>query len=323
MPPEILEIVHGRANPGIDPGLHIWGWEVPVYLFLGGLVAGLMVILPALELRGGRRPGAGIARLMPFAAIALVSLGMGALFLDLENKLHVFRFYMSIQPASPMSWGSWILLLVYPALLLMGLGSLADEQRRWLKDRTPAVLTGLLQRLVDLADSRRREVLWTTAATGLALGTYTGLLLGTLVARPLWNSALLGPLFLVSGISTAAALLLLTPMSHDEHRTLTRWDVVAISTELGLLALLLLDLAGGGAASSSAGALLLGGPWTPWFWSLVVVGGLAVPLLLDTVELRRRLPATLFSPFLVLLGGFALRWVLVAAGQESSLGMIP
>lgn len=324
MQPEILEIVSGRGNPGIDPALHIWGWEVPVYLFLGGLVAGLMVLLPALELRGGRRPGRGLSRLMPFAAIGLVSLGMGALFLDLENKLNVLRFYLAFQPTSPMSWGSWILLLVYPALLLLGLGSISAEQRRWVKDRAPAWSTGLLQRAFDLADGRRNAVLWTTGATGLALGAYTGLLLGTLVARPLWNSALLGPLFLVSGISTGAALLLLTPMSEDEHRTLTRWDVAAITTELALLALLLVDLAGGGASSAAAGSLLLGGPWTPWFWALVVVGGLTVPLLLDAVELRRRLPATLYSPILVLIGGLALRWVLVAAGQESSIGgLIP
>ena len=30
---------------------------------------------------------------------------------------------------------------------------------------------------------------------GVALGIYTGILLNTMVARPLWNSAILGPLF--------------------------------------------------------------------------------------------------------------------------------
>ena len=38
-----------------------------------------------------------------------------------------------------------------------------------------------------------------------ALGIYTGVLLSALGARPFWNSALLGPLFLVSGLSSAAA----------------------------------------------------------------------------------------------------------------------
>lgn len=29
-------IISGRMNPEIDPILHIWGWEIPLYLFLGG-----------------------------------------------------------------------------------------------------------------------------------------------------------------------------------------------------------------------------------------------------------------------------------------------
>ena len=31
------ELVNTRHNPMIDPAMHIWGWEIPVYLFLGGL----------------------------------------------------------------------------------------------------------------------------------------------------------------------------------------------------------------------------------------------------------------------------------------------
>ena len=36
-------IVSGRNNYLIDPHLHIWHWQIPLYLFLGGLVAGLML----------------------------------------------------------------------------------------------------------------------------------------------------------------------------------------------------------------------------------------------------------------------------------------
>ena len=35
-------IISGRNNPEIDPTLHIWGWEIPFYLFIGGLVAGIL-----------------------------------------------------------------------------------------------------------------------------------------------------------------------------------------------------------------------------------------------------------------------------------------
>ena len=38
------EITSTRTNHLIDPSLHIWGWEIPVYLFLGGMVAGIMLI---------------------------------------------------------------------------------------------------------------------------------------------------------------------------------------------------------------------------------------------------------------------------------------
>ena len=34
--------VSGRNIPNIDPSLQIWHWPISVYLFLGGLAAGLL-----------------------------------------------------------------------------------------------------------------------------------------------------------------------------------------------------------------------------------------------------------------------------------------
>ena len=42
--PSALEVTTTRANELVDPSLHVWGWEIPVYLFLGGLVEGMMII---------------------------------------------------------------------------------------------------------------------------------------------------------------------------------------------------------------------------------------------------------------------------------------
>jgi len=314
---EVIEILHGRTNPMIDPTLHAWGWEVPVYLFLGGVVAGLMILVPLLELRTGDKSRA--FQHIPLLAAVLLSLGMGALFLDLEHPLHVYRFYMTFQPTSPMSWGSWILILVYPALVLGWAGGLADETRSWLS-RLPG--QGLLQQLVDLGLAQRRTVLWATVALGLGLGTYTGLLLGTMAARLQWNTAVLGPLFLVSGVSTGAALLLLLRGEKDRSHLLVRWDSMAIVVELALIAMMMIGFSTGGAGGHLAAASLLGGPFTPWFWSLVVVAGLLVPLGLNLMELRHRMAATLASPLLVLVGGLSLRFVLVAAGQASSFALL-
>ena len=81
---EFLEVVHGRHNEMIDPTLHIWGWEIPVYLFLGGLAAGLLVLPAILEMIRGRETLPTAVRRMPFVSLILLSLGMVALFLDDE-----------------------------------------------------------------------------------------------------------------------------------------------------------------------------------------------------------------------------------------------
>jgi protein NrfD len=317
MTPDLVEVVSGRHNPMIDPTLHVWGWEIPVYLFLGGLVAGIMVLVPLLELRTGK-PSRGLQH-APLVALILLSVGMTTLLLDLEYPTHVYRFYMTFEPTSPMSWGSWILILVYPALVLAWLGGMGQDLLDKL-GRMP--MQGLVQRVLALAAAHRRVILLTTVALGVGLGTYTGLLLGTMAARLQWNSAVLGPLFLTSGVSTGAALLMLMPSEDDRKRLLVRWDTLAIVVELGLILAMLLGFATGGAAGQYAAEALLGGPWTPWFWSVVVVAGLLVPLALNLVEITRHTKMTVAAPILILVGGFALRVVLVASGQVSNFSLL-
>lgn len=269
--------------------LPVWHWEVPVYLFLGGLAAGLMILGAIL----GRRENASRAmRLLPLAAPVVLSAGMLALFLDLEFKLHVLQFYTAFRVTSPMSWGAWILVAVYPAAIALGLvrlGKLRFENVRLLEQANVVL--------------------------GIALGVYTGVLLATLSARALWSSALLGPLFLVSGFSTAAAVAMLLRIDHQEHETVRRWDIAAIAVELALLAMFFIHLASSGTRGRAAAELFFGGPFTATFWALVVLAGLAVPLTLELAESRRGLRPTAMTPVLLLAGGFALRWLFVAAGQ--------
>jgi formate-dependent nitrite reductase membrane component NrfD len=318
----LLESVTTRANHLIDPGLEIWGWQITVYLFLGGMVAGILSLSALLELRHGK-PASRVFRTAPFLALGILSLGMGALFLDLEHPLHVWRFYTRFQLASPMSWGSWILVAVYPAAFVFGLGSLDESGRAAIRKWVPRNLEGLYGKALKHAIDRRREILIGNFFIGLGLGVYTGLLLGTMAARLQWNSALLGPLFLVSGLSTGAAFLLLTGLDEEERKRLVRWDVNAIGTELILVLLMLIGFAYGTESARFAASNLLGGPYTPAFWSLVVVLGLVVPLLMEAMEVRRHLSFTLVTPALVLVGGLALRAILLAAGQETAFRLLP
>jgi len=318
---EGLELVSTRSNPLIDPRLAIWNWEIPVYLFLGGLVAGLLVLGALLELRRGDRPRSPSLGWAPFAGLLLLSLGMLALALDLEHKFHIYRFFLAFKPASPMSWGSWILILVYPLGLGLGLLTLTDGQRAWLRSQPWAARTRLapfVDRAARVAERARGAILLGVIAIGVGLGIYTGLLLGTLVARPQWSTMVLPPLFLASGISTGAAFLLLLRLSPADHEQVARWDVYAIVAELVLIFLLLVGYATGGEVGQHQLYHLAGGPWTSAFWSLVVVAGLLVPLGMELAGLRRKAHLPLVVSVLVLVGGLALRIILLSAGQASS-----
>src|SRR5512134_2030701 len=119
----MLELSTTRHNPLVDPQLSVWSWEIPVYLFLGGMVAGMMILAGAAMLRvaRGEDPRGFFSVQAPLLAFVLINLGMGALFLDLAHKLYVWRVYLTFQPASPMSWGSWVLLLVYAVIAVSAL----------------------------------------------------------------------------------------------------------------------------------------------------------------------------------------------------------
>jgi formate-dependent nitrite reductase membrane component NrfD len=306
----MLELITTRHNPMVDPALHVWGWEIPVYLFLGGWVAGCMVLAGWFMWRG-RTPGErSVAYVLPWIGIVLLSLGMGALFLDLEHKLYVWRMYLTLQPTSPMSWGGWILIFVYPFLAL---GAFASIPRSWLS-RWPS-LASFSDRLRE-----QRRLRWLGAASiavGIALGIYTGILLSRLGARPLWASAVLGPLFLVSGLSAGAAFSHMIAGDRDEQSMLLRADVVFLMVELALIALFLIGHLTSGAQHANAAALLLGGPYTAVFWVLVVGLGIVVPLVIQSLMAAHRVGHTIIAPLLVMIGGLALRLVIVSAGQAS------
>lgn len=309
-------LVTARTNAMIDPSLHIWTWEVAMYLFLGGLTAGVMVFAALMTvLKKDEEAPFATTRLALFAPIVL-SLGMTTLFLDLEHKLFVFRFYTSFQITSPMSWGAWILIFIYPISILQilstfrsGYGNLAEFADR----------LAIGSWLLDTCEKWRREIAMIAIPFAVALGIYTGILLSAFGARPFWNSGVLGPLFLISGMSTAAALVALIAKEHAEKALFTRIDLVLIVVEIMLVALFLINLATGSGQQIEALQLVTGGPYTFVFWTLFIGLGLLLPLLLELLEITGvNKSLAMLAPVLVLIGGYALRQIVLDAGQEST-----
>jgi len=309
------EITNNRTNPLIDPTLHVWHYEVPAYLFLGGVVAGVMILTGLCALwRPNEQKSRGFS-LIPWASPILLSVGMFFLWLDLEDPWNAWRFYMVLKPTSPMSWGSWILLAIYPASILLALTGTPREMReKWIA-RLP--LRKQIEGLASWADNRIPLLAVLNVTFGALLGIYTGVLLGTMAARPLWNSAILGPLFLVSGLSTGAAFMLLYKLAESERQVLSRVDMGLIVVELLVIGIWMIELASGGAASREALALFFGGPYTAAFWTLVIALGLVTPFVGELIEIRHKVVPGRVLAVLVLVGGFALRWIVVYAGQHA------
>jgi len=342
----MLELTTSRHNPMIDPQLAIWSWEIPVYLFLGGVVAGMMILggMAMLRIARGEAGKDFFSLHTPLLGFVLINLGMGALFLDLTHKLYVWRVYLTVQPGSPMSWGSWVLLVVYGVLLASALIRL-PQAWPWLGRRVPVLQewsNALLARPMLVA-----ALAWANIGLGVGLGIYTGILLNTMVARPLWNTAILGPLFLISGLSAGAAMVHLASMLRGQRPappgmiggalaamcqplgtapppkgaadSLVRADVAFLAIELLLIGLLLVNLYTSTASHVAAAALIVTGPYAWAFWGMTVGVGILVPLALQGLELGHRIPHTVIPAVLVLVGGFALRWIMVNAGQASHI----
>ncbi len=314
-------ITSHKVNHLIDPVLEIWGWEVGAYLFLGGLTAGCLVLSAILFITGKQEEYKNTAFRLPLLAPIFISIGMGALFLDLEYKINVWRFYTSFQITSPMSWGAWILLLVYPLSALQILGTIQTGYPSLHKLIANAFLGinaklgKFYTQLVEMSEKSIRTISAFILPVGISLGIYTGILLSAFNARPFWNNSIMGPLFLVSGISTAAAISLLFSMKNSERYFITRVDIGLIIAELVFLGMFIISMVTGPQHSVDAIKLIMGGELTHLFWIFVIGTGLLLPLFLEILEMLHKDVPRYFAPMLILIGGLLFRLIVVHAGQ--------
>jgi len=305
------EITTTRSNHLIDPIFHAWGWEIPVYLFLGGIVAGMMIISGYFLFSGRYKETNCSCYYLPRMSFVLLSLGMLALFLDLEHKAFVWRLYTTFEITSPMSWGSWILIIVYPALLanmLMKIPPNFSEKFRFIWD-----LSSKLQQRPMLI----KNIGVLNMFLGAMLGIYTGILLSSLGARPLWSTSILWLLFLMSGLSAAAAFIHLIAKNKNERELLAKADNGFLVIELFVIGLMLIGLVTSTQVHMDAAYLLLDGPFAASFWVFVIALGIVIPLIIQLLAVNHKIQHTPVAPIMVIVGGLILRFVIVAAGQYS------
>lgn len=305
------EITTTRTNLMIDPSLSVWGWEIPVYLFLGGMVAGMMIISGYFLFTGRYKETNCSCYYLPLMSFALLSLGMLALFLDLEHKLYVWRLYTTFEITSAMSWGSWILILVYPILL----ANMLMRPHPIVSKRIPFVEKWHNYLINKPMLIKNLGVI--TMFFGAGIGLYTGVLLSSLGARPLWSSSILWMLFLISGLSGAAAFVHVIAKNVYERELLAKADNAFLIIELFIIGLFIIGLKTATEVQAHAADILLFGDFASAFWVFVIGVGIVIPLIIQLLAVNHKIHHTPIAPLMVIIGGLILRFIIVAAGQYS------
>lgn len=304
-------IVSGRHNHLIDPHLHIWHWQIPLYLFLGGLAAGILIFAALFFLLGKENKYATAVKIAPHIVPWVLILGLIALFLDLKHKLYFWNLYTTIRLESPMSWGAWVLMLVTPLSFIWSAIHIKEIFPKW------DWKFKFLYDFEAVCVKNKKAIAWIMAISSVILGVYTGILFSAFNARPLWNTSILGPLFLASGMSAGAAVIMLMSKSHKERKMFAKIDIGIIVGELFLIVHMFMGFLASTQVQIDAAELFLGGPWTAPFWIFVVIIGMIVPVILEVLELKKFKIPVIIPATLVLFGSLMLRFIIAFAGQES------
>jgi formate-dependent nitrite reductase membrane component NrfD len=215
---------------------------------------------------------------------------------DVGSGTPVFKAY------SPMSLGVWGLTLYGLFSFVTFLGAVGEGgYLRW------RILAGAGR---VLSSTLGKAFMVIGAIFGFFVAGYTGVLLAV-SNQPVWSDTwTLGGLFLASGLSGAAATILLLSRSRREAAVtegkLMEADRYFIILELILIALFLITL--GGLVSK-----VLGGGWII-LWLIVLIGTL-VPLILEWRPAMVRQVSPVVVPVLVLVGVLALRAVIIFSAQ--------
>ena len=300
-----------------------WTWYILFYFFLAGLAGGCYFLATVMRYWGAPSDEPA-ARLGYYVALPAVAICPILLTLDLSHPLRFWHMLVNTTPdefglnfnsGAPMSVGVWALLLAS----VFALVSFVDALVRDGKLRHP-----LARRLTALLEGTAGKA-WHVAGSVvfIFIAAYTGVLLAV-SNQPIWSDTwVLGGLFLASGLSGSAALLMLLTARYRREAEASRGfleiaERLFTMLELVLVAALVLTLIDDGTADDAFGM-----PWL-LLWLVALAGTLPGLRGLVGDRLRvtpggtvavERVAAWAISPSLIVIGVFALRAAVIFSAQ--------
>lgn len=303
-----------------------WPWTIAMYLFLAGLSSGSIIVALLVRWNRHERDNSSIwdamvksgAMVAPFSIL----LGLFILVVDLGKPLSFYWLLVRYNFLSVMTLGVLFLCVYTPTVIVF---MLLVFERNILKSRFFFWLEGFIN-FVKSFHSYAHLIEYFLFFTALCVGAYTGFLLSSLYAIPMWNNPILPILFLTSGISAGIAtniivglLFFKSTINQESIKYLLVLDLRVLLTEFPLIGMLFVGMAyAGGESLIAAKEALSTGGWALVFWVGVVGMGLFVPLIIVFTALQNhvyRVGYIVLNSVVVILGVLMMRYYIIYAGQ--------
>jgi formate-dependent nitrite reductase membrane component NrfD len=290
----------------------VWGTIIAAYLFLAGLSAGAFLT----SSYAARKYPDAVAVRFAGRLISPILMGIGLLLLIVDAEAGLkdpLRFiYLFTNFNSVMTIGTYFISFFMMAAAYMAVMELLKKETNKIIEYVGMVFA-------------------------VATAIYTGFLIGVIGAVPLWNTAILPILFVVSAFSTGIAGTMLAASIMDKkviHHVMSikKIHLSLLIAEVFLIFTMFLITSSTNESAAQSVSMLLTGEYSAIFWIGLIMIGLFVPIIIEGLELfnfkklntsRAGLEAaaggtsgiasTLITESAVLTGGFILRYLLLAA----------
>lgn len=312
-------------------------WNIPLWfdIWLAGMAGGAyLVAFLADRYSGGNHKN--LFRLAVYTGVPLAIIGVLLLVIDLGTPIWFWHLFTSFLPVAVMSMGTWILVAFLIVAFVMMIMWVIEGDATRSASAYSGNMSGMARRISGFLS-------WINVIFAVLLISYPGVLLAS-TSQPIWSNTLLMPaLFVASAAGTGVALLMLMALlmnavnksSSSMLNSTVKWLFGSTGWQISretmgqlskaLLGMIIVEalvlvgyviwLAVTGTSGVEALSLLTTGTLAIPFWVVIVGIGLIIPLIL---LLTKRARATLFvttSASCVLLGGLALRAIMIVGGQ--------
>jgi molybdopterin-containing oxidoreductase family membrane subunit len=249
-----------------------WGVWVGFYDYLVWMEVGSLILFTTLLYIIGDKRLVSMKPIVLFTGFTVVTMGLLIVLLDLGHPERFWHVIFYPDFGSMITWMVWLhsayLLILTLELVLVLWGG--ENWGRFLK-----------------------PLAYLSLPVGLALIIVSGSIFGVVAARPLWNTASLPLMFLLSALAAGSGLLLFLVVVFWKDKTsgeysalVTRLAVITRTLLLvgvfaaGVIAFTMLYKGGGNPIRAEAINLILTGPYWWSFWIVHILLGVLIPLVL-------------------------------------------